>query len=146
MQATEVKNPNIFVDVSKSSPAGAAPHRNAFGPSERSAADAQLMREIAEIRLQIEQLVCSATWGEDCLYRGADYAPDFRCSCPVCRELYPDRRHPRPVLESKYSIDCQIETNEDPEFAEEFAKLRNDRVRVGSVFLRHIFTAKGGRW
>ena len=69
--------------------------------------------------------------------RGADYAPDFRCDCPVCREFFPKRRHPRAARESRYSPDCQIETEEDPEFAEEFARLRNDRPRFGSVLIRH---------
>jgi hypothetical protein len=34
-----------------------------------------------------------------------------------------------------YSLDCQIEADEDPEFAEEFIRLRNDRARFGSVFI-----------
>jgi hypothetical protein len=94
-----------------------------------------LLRQVRQIRREIEETVCSATWAEDCLYRGADYSPDFRCSCPVCRNLFPNRRHPRPVRESQYSLDCQIEVDEDPEFSEEFIRLRNDRPRFGSVFI-----------
>jgi hypothetical protein len=51
------------------------------------------------------------------------------------------------VRESNYSLDCQIETDEDPEFAEELARLRNDRPRFGSVFIRGAMKSagRGGR-
>jgi hypothetical protein len=94
-----------------------------------------LLRQLSQIRREIEELVCSSTWAEDCLFRGAEYAPDFQCACPVCRSLFPNRRHPRAVRESAYSLDCQVEADEDPEFAEELARLRNDRPRFGSVFI-----------
>jgi hypothetical protein len=108
------------------------------GGKPRSHDDAALIVRIGQIRREIEELVCSAAWAEDCLYRGADYPPDFQCSCAICRTFYPNRRYPRPVRESKYSLDCQVEADEDPEFAEEFARLRSDRPRVGSVFFRRL--------
>jgi hypothetical protein len=145
MAAIEVKNPNIFVDIAKSALAGAKHRRSDIRESGRPLAETQLVYQLAQVRLQIEQLVCSSTWGDDCLYRGAEYAPDFRCSCPVCRELFPHRRHPRSARESKYSLDCQIESDEDPELAADFALLRNDRPRIGSVFPRMRWSANGGR-
>ena len=102
-----------------------------------------VLRQLRQIRREIDEKVCSATWAEDCLYRGAEYSPDFTCSCPVCRNLFPNRRHPRPVRESRYSLDCQIESDEDPEFAEEFIRLRNDRARFGSVFIARSLRGAG---
>ena len=104
----------------------------------RSESEAALLRQLRKVRREIEQIACSSTWAEDCLYRGAAYAPDFRCSCPACRTLFPNRRYPRAVRESSYSTDCQVESDEDPELAEELALLRNERVRIGSVFLRRL--------
>ncbi len=109
----------------------------------RAEADAVLQREVRLIRRQIDEVACSSTWAEDCLYRGVDYAPDFQCKCEACRELFPNRLHPRPVRESDYSADCQIESNEDPEFAEELAKLRNDRARFGSIFISRMAKSVG---
>jgi hypothetical protein len=107
---------------------------------------AEIRRRIRRIRREIEEVVCSATWADDCLYRGAEYAPDFECQCPICRKFFPRRRHPRGVRESRYSLDCQIESEEDPELAEDLARLRNDRLRVGSVFIGHSTrTLEGGK-
>ncbi len=129
-----VNNPNIVIDGSNSG-AAAKFGRQRQTREPRPETEAALVRQLRQIRRQIEETACSSTWAEDWLYRGAAYAPDFQCNCPVCRKLFPNRRHPRPVRESNYSIDCQIETNEDPEFAEELARLRNDRARFGSVFI-----------
>jgi hypothetical protein len=101
----------------------------------RSGADAEMSNQVLQIRRRIDETACSSTWAEDWLYRGVDYAPDFECKCEVCRTLFPNRLHPRPVRETDYSTDCQDETSEDPEFAEELAKLRNDRPRYGSIFV-----------
>ena len=87
------------------------------------------------LRMQTTRIACSATWAEDWLYRGASYAPDFVCWCETCREHYPQRLYPRPNRETFISIDCQTEVEEDPELREELAKLRNDRPRLGSLFL-----------
>ena len=130
-----VTNPNILFDSSTREGGDIQADRRLDRP--HCDAEISLIREVRRLRQEIEELACSATWAEDCLFRGADYAPDFRCDCPVCREFFPNRRHPRGVRESRYSLDCQIETDEDPEFAEEFARLRNDRRRIGSVFIRH---------
>ena len=46
---------------------------------------------------QVAQIVCSAVWEEDCLYRGKDYAPDFACTCGLCRTEFPKRLYPRRV-------------------------------------------------
>ena len=124
-----VNNPNILFE-SSSGEAG-------FAGAALDETDLAAVRLLRQFRQEIEELACSAAWAEDCLFRGARYAPDFRCQCPNCRKFFPNRLHPRPVRESKYSIDCQVETDEDPEFAEEFARLRNDRPRYGSVFARH---------
>jgi hypothetical protein len=127
-----VNNPNRLVDSSARGTGGRRPDRAGRAHTEQETA---VLRQLSQIRREIDERVCSATWAEDCLYRGVDYLPDFRCSCPVCRNLFPNRRHPRPVRESAYSLDCQIEADEDPEFAEEFIRLRNDRPRFGSVFI-----------
>jgi hypothetical protein len=129
-----VNNPNIFLESSYADAGiGAAALRSA-APAEDDLAAVRLLRQF---RREIEELACSAAWAEDCLFRGARYAPDFRCQCSNCRKFFPNRLHPRSFRESRYSIDCQVETDEDPEFAEEFARLRNDRPRFGSVFARH---------
>jgi hypothetical protein len=127
-----VNNPNILVDSSIRRMPGARPDRAGKIGGEKELA---VLRQLRQVRREVEETVCSSTWAEDCLYRGADYLPDFQCSCPVCRSLFPQRLHPRPVRESRYSLDCQIESEEDPEFAAEFARLRNDRTRRGSVFI-----------
>lgn len=139
MAEIAVNNPNIVVDAS----GGGAerPGRPHQSRPPRSEAETALLRQLRHIRRQIEETACSSTWAEDWLYRGAAYAPDFQCACPACRALFPNRRHPRPVRESNYSLDCQVETEEDPEFAEELARLRNDRPRVGSVFIRAAMTS-----
>jgi hypothetical protein len=129
-----INNPNIVFDAPGSGDAAQRPGRLQDRPP-RTEAAAVLARQLREARRQIEEVACTSTWVEDCLYRGAAYAPDFQCACPVCRTLFRDRRHPRPVRESKYSLDCQVEADEDPEFAEELAILRNDRARCGSAFL-----------
>jgi hypothetical protein len=136
-----VNNPNIILE-SHGSPGKAFLANPAPAPPKD--VEPALIRQLRRFRREVEELVCSAAWAEDCLFRGASYAPDFRCTCPNCRKFFPNRLHPRPFRESNYSIDCQIETNEDPEFAEEFARLRNDRPRVGSAFLRqvHIISEK----
>jgi hypothetical protein len=94
-----------------------------------------LRRQIDEARSRIGRVACTSTWAEDCLYRGASYAPDFRCQCATCRGEFPERLHPRQAMESRYSLDCQVETEVDPELAEEVAGLRNDRLRAGSVIV-----------
>lgn len=130
MSRLVVNNPNIVIDAPSRPPA-----RRRADRAPRSDAEAAMIRLLRRIRREIDELVCSSVWAEDCLYRGAEYPPDFRCSCPACRNKFPHRRHPRPVRESAYSIDCQVEAEEDPEFAEEFSRLRNDRERYGSVFI-----------
>jgi hypothetical protein len=132
MSELVVNNPNILFDTSeKSAGFRRGRHVGRVPPETEMAA----LRKLSEIRHEIDETVCSATWAEDCLYRGAEYCPDFKCACPVCSAEFPNRRHPRPVRESDYSLDCQVEAGEDPEFAEELARLRNDRPRAGSVFV-----------
>jgi len=97
--------------------------------------DEQLRERVEQIRQQVYRTACSATWAEDCLYRGAEYSPDFRCNCSVCRERFPERLYPREARQSDFSGDCQMEAENDPELAEELERLRNDRERVGSVFI-----------
>jgi hypothetical protein len=133
MAELAVNNINAIVGASGDS-AEARFARRPHSWEPRAESDAVLQREVQLIRRQIDEVACSSTWAEDCLYRGVGYAPDFRCKCEACREFFPNRLHPRPVRESDYSADCQIESNEDPEFAEELAKLRNDRPRSGSIF------------
>jgi hypothetical protein len=130
-----VNNPNILIDAP---PVRGNPKlsRASQFHEPRPEKEASLVRELHQMRRHIEETACSSTWAEDWLYRGAHYAPDFQCKCAACRMLFPDRRHPRPVRESDYSLDCQIESNEDPEFAEELARLRNDRPRYGSIFVK----------
>ena len=129
MSEIAVNNPNILIDAPSSATGGGGQS------GRRPDSEPQMLRRLRNLRREAEGRVCSSTWLEDCLFRGADYAPDFRCSCPVCRKLFPNRLHPRPVRESAYSMDCQVETNEDPELVEDLALLRNDRPRYGSVFL-----------
>ena len=133
MSEMTVNNPNIVVNASIAGGSGFQRPRQG-GPG-HSRTQMTLLRQLSQIRREIEGLVCTSTWAEDCLFRGAQYAPDFQCACPVCRSLFPNRRHPRAVRESAYSLDCQVEADEDPEFAEELARLRNDRPRFGSVFI-----------
>jgi len=102
---------------------------------ERRAAEQELRHQIEQVRQKLDRLVCSSVWAEDCLYRGAEYVPDFRCSCALCRSEFPQRRYPRQARQSDISVECQVETDEDPELAEDLARLRNDRVRLGSVFI-----------
>lgn len=102
---------------------------------QRQAVHEQLRRQIERIRQEILHIACSSAWAEDCLYRGIDYAPDFRCHCALCESKYPQRLYPRQARESRVSADCQVEFEEDPELAEDFARLRNERLRVGSVFI-----------
>ncbi|HEX4056221.1 MAG TPA: hypothetical protein VHX86_18325 [Tepidisphaeraceae bacterium] len=130
-----VNNPNIVVDADSEGEAEGRLGRRHQNRQTRSEPETTLLRQLRHIRRQIEETACSSTWAEDCLYRSAAYAPDFQCACPACRTLFPNRRHPRPVRESNYSLDCQVEAEEDPEFAEERARLRNDRPRFGSVFI-----------
>jgi hypothetical protein len=51
--------------------------------------------------------------------------------------------HPRSSRESEIAADCQVEGDEDPEFAEEFARLRNDRAKIGSVFFPTLREDRG---
>jgi hypothetical protein len=126
-----VNNPNILIDAPR------VGGTRTTQPPDVNRRDGELaaLKKLREIRREIDRTVCSSTWAEDCLFRGADYPPDFKCGCPVCRARFPERLHPRPVRESAYAADCQVEAAEDPEFAEEFARLRNDRLRAGSVFI-----------
>jgi hypothetical protein len=101
----------------------------------RRPVDEQLRQHIEQVRHQVYRTACSATWAEDCFYRGAQYLPDFRCNCALCRDKFPDRLYPREARQSDYSADCQMETENDPELAEDLDRLRNDRERVGSVFI-----------
>jgi hypothetical protein len=137
-----VNNPNIVVDAPSNGDA-ARFRRRSQNQAPRPQNEMALVRQLRQLRHEIEETACSSTWAEDWLYRGAAYAPDFQCDCPVCRNLFPNRRHPRPVRESRYSLDCQIETDEDPEFAEELARLRNDRPRFGSVFISNATRSAG---
>ena len=140
MSELVVNNPNILVDSSATAARiSACELRRQGAHTEQETA---ALRQLRQIRREIDETVCSATWAEDCLYRGADYSPDFKCACPACRKVFPNRLHPRPVRESEYSLDCQIEAEEDPEFAEEFARLRNDRTRFGSVFIGRSASAQ----
>lgn len=136
-----VNNPNIVVDASGNGGVADRPGRRHQNRQPRSEAETALLRQLRHIRRQIEETACSSTWAEDWLYRGAAYAPDFQCACPACRVLFPNRRHPRPVRESNYSLDCQVEAEEDPEFAEDLARLRNDCPRFGSVFIGTAMTS-----
>jgi hypothetical protein len=136
-----VNNPNIILDSSIKEAYGAA--ANQTQPPARRETEIALLRQVRQFRQKLDQIVCSATWAEDCLFHGAQYAPDFKCGCSLCRRFFPDRRYPRGARESNYSVDCQIETDEDPEFAEEFARLRNDRPRYGSVFATRPRSMRG---
>jgi hypothetical protein len=107
----------------------------------RSGSDEQLSGQLAKARRTVTATACSSAWAEDCLYRGALYVPDFQCQCRICREKFPQRLYPHSSRQSNISTDCQVEAMEDPEFAEDFARLRNDRARVGSVF----FESQGRR-
>lgn len=92
---------------------------------------------VLQLRAEVAQTVCSSSWMEDCLYRGVVYLPDFQCSCALCREHFPHRRHPRQAIQSLISADCQaMHEDLDPDIAEELARLRNDRQRIGSVCLQ----------
>jgi hypothetical protein len=99
--------------------------------------DVEFRRRLRASQRQIARAACSSTWREDCLYRGAEYEPDFHCQCGQCAEKFPHRLHPRDYRESDYSSDCQVEQSEvDDELAEDLTRLRNERQRIGSVFLR----------
>jgi hypothetical protein len=131
MPQITVTTSNTFVDAQT---AGSRPGQARRGKSRRSA-DEHLKQRIQQVRQQVYRTACSATWAEDCLYRGAQYSPDFRCQCTLCRERFPERLYPREARQSDYSADCQLEAENDPELAEDLDRLRNDRERMGSVFI-----------
>jgi hypothetical protein len=139
-----VNNTNILVE-SESAGAKAGGGKRPLGHADPQYRQAQIdcRRQIEQLRRQIGRIVCSGAWADDCLYRGAHYAPDFKCACPRCRSEFPDRLHPRAARESAISGDCQAEMDEDPELAEDLAALRNDRERIGSVFLAAGRTDRG---
>jgi hypothetical protein len=146
MPQPAINNPSIVIEA----PAQENETRTARRKRLKAAAETDpevrgemLRRQVAHIREKIVRLACSAAWAEDCLYRGTDYAPDFRCRCGLCEVKYPERRYPRQARESNFSVDCQVEADEDPELAEDLARLRNDRLRVGSVFLAMSFQDRG---
>ncbi|MGA3066075.1 MAG: hypothetical protein ABSF29_04425 [Tepidisphaeraceae bacterium] len=113
--------------------------------AERRIASEHLRRQIERIREKIFLVACSAAWAEDCLYRGVEYVPNFRCHCALCRSKYPHRLYPGQARESRVSADCQVEVEEDPELAEDLAALRNERVRVGSVFIAGVGSDRSRR-
>jgi hypothetical protein len=129
-----ISNINVIVEAFKQSGSKRhrqdTPHCHAAPPSQRA-----VLRRVHAARKKLRQIACSSTWAEDCLHRGAAYSPDLKCQCPNCREKFPNRLHPRPVQETNISSDCQQETEADPDLAEELKALRNDRPRLGSVFL-----------
>ncbi len=124
-----------------SAAAGAQDSRSKRHDAEAPSRGARTRRDVEILRGRILSVVCSGAWADDCLYRGAEYAPDFRCACARCRADFPDRLHPRQARQSALSGDCQVECEEDPELAEDLAKLRSDHVRVGSVFI-----VRGGKF
>jgi len=104
------------------------------------------LRALAEkFRRHVESIVCSSVWAEDCLFRGANYEPDFRCSCNLCQARFPKRLHPRPVRESAISLDCQAEIEADPDLAEDLRRLRNERERIGSAFVARRQLDRGSK-
>jgi len=140
MSPVKVNNANIMVEIrSVDRQMRMAQRQRMHSPHavdrDRRSTEQELRRQIEQVRQKLDRLVCSSVWAEDCLYRGAQYAPDFRCSCAVCRCEFPQRRYPRQARQSDISVDCQVEAEEDPELAEDLARLRNDRERLGSVFI-----------
>jgi hypothetical protein len=138
MPKPAITSANISEKLERPAPETRTARRKRLKAAALSEHDAQselLRRQIAQIREKIFRIACSSAWAEDCMYRGTEYAPDFHCRCGLCESKFPHRLYPRHSRESRFSIDCQVEVDEDPEFAEEFARLRNDRVRIGSVFL-----------
>jgi hypothetical protein len=137
MSQSAISNANIVVEQQPPIETRTARRKRlkASAASQTQSQGELLCRQIAQIREKIFRLACSSAWAEDCLYRGTDYAPDFRCRCGLCRAKFPNRRYPRAARESTISVDCQVEADEDPELAEDLARLRNERVRIGSVFV-----------
>ena len=64
MSELVVNNPNILVDSSATAIGGRRPHCSGRTNTER---DMALLRQVRQIRREIEETVCSATWAEDCL-------------------------------------------------------------------------------
>jgi hypothetical protein len=144
MPEMTVNNPNIVVVASSKQPNDAKSKAKSRSESYvRRNQKVAIIRRIERAKRRLEEITCTSTWAEDCLFRGEEYAPDFKCKCPLCREIFRRRLHPRPVRESNYSLDCQAECNEDPELAEDLARLRNERLRVGSVFVGNLTRATG---
>jgi hypothetical protein len=132
MSKMTVNNPNILVVArTKETPEQQAPLESQLRRNRKLA----IIRRIKRARERLEEIACSSTWAEDCLFRGADYVPDFQCKCPLCTAIFRQRLYPRSVRESDYALDCQVECDEDPELAEDLARLRNERLRLGSVFV-----------
>jgi hypothetical protein len=95
----------------------------------------RVKRRLAVWRRKVSAIVCSSTWLDDCYFRGKKYVPDFRCNCALCTVSFPHRLHPRSTRESTIATDCQLEGNVDEDLAEDLARLRNDRPRIGSAFI-----------
>jgi hypothetical protein len=129
-----VNNPNIIIVASKKEPRSGEPISESQARRNRKVVAVRLIRRA---KLRLREMACSSTWAEDCLFRGAQYAPNFKCKCFRCTELFRRRLYPPGVRESDYSLDCQVEADEDPEFAQDFARLRNDWLRAGSVVIGH---------
>jgi hypothetical protein len=138
-----VSNRNIVVDAKGFRRKSRRTRQRGRGKYTWRANEAKLLALIARFRREIEALACSSAWAEDCLYRGVNYVPDFRCACNLCRDRYPKRRFPQPAKESSISIDCQVEAEVDPELAEDLARLRNEPVRSGSIFIANRHTDRG---
>src|SRR5208282_2548575 len=118
MSKPAITNANIAVEQKTPGPETRTARRKrlkARAPTEaeRQFAGEQLRLQIERIRQKIFLVACSAAWAEDCLYRGIDYAPNFRCHCALCKSKFPDRLYPRQARESRISVDCQVEVEED---------------------------------
>jgi hypothetical protein len=145
---TELVVNNINIVVERRHQRGTRNRGTRNHPAARQASppvNAQLLQQVGNAAKQLRAISCSSSWMEDCLYRGKEYAPDFRCHCPRCNSKFPDRLHPQPARQSDYSEDCQVEGDEDAEFAEEFSRLRNARLRVGSAFIASRLDKNVGR-
>jgi hypothetical protein len=152
MSKPAINNANIIIEEHPLTPETRTARRKRLRAQAAEQSEAQnelLRRQIDQIREKIFSIACSSAWAEDCLYRGIEYAPNFRCRCLLCEAKFPDRLYPRQARESNISIDCQAEGDDDPELAEELARLRNERARVGSVFIavthHNRNTAAGGK-
>jgi hypothetical protein len=137
MSKLAVTNTNIVVESIEAPKRRKRPKKTANTGADWGRSEQQTrLRALAEkFRRHVDSLVCSSAWAEDCLFRGANYEPDFRCSCNLCQARFPKRLHPRPVRETAVSLDCQVEIDADPDLADDLRRLRNERERIGSAFV-----------